>query len=332
MVGNSTPHSQTETTDVPNTINDFGFSPADVVPYMNDPQSFTYAPFDIETTGRLWDDEVNLLGIRKNGVTTVFTRTDAPSDDITLDEDALEATTEETVDVRRCKDEQALFERSRRYVGELFDGETIFVAYNGETYKGGFDLAFLRMRAEQYDMEHPFKGVRFFDPYEPIAQKGRLHTMRPTIRGNPDCGTLSKNQIREFAEFLGVELPEGDEFPDHLSTKRGLQAVVRAAETPDDVLAFAEERLVDPSDDSETAVGLPMARENTLDDVYEMITGGEDVAYDPWEDSGKVLDAWENGNLHDIALHNIADLYQTQAVMEMAVRQFDPRQLQPSWL
>ena len=331
MVENATPHSGVSTTDIPETVTDFGVSPADIKPYFKDPQGFDYAVFDIETTGRLRTDEVNLIGIRKGGITKVFARTDTPSEDVRLDEDALLDETGENVGVARCDSEEELLTRTRRHVGYLFDGETVFVAYNGETFNGGFDIPFLRTRAAVNDVSHPFKSVRFLDPYEAIGGNGRLNTTLPSITGSTDHGRPSKDQLYDFAEMFDIELPD-ERYPDHFSNKGAMSDFLREVENPSMVREFAEQEMNDPDSDSQASIDLPMRPDARLDEVYDTITGGEEVEYDPYRDSGRVLDAWVNGNMQDIALHNIADLVQTQRVVKFAVRQLDPDSLKPKWL
>lgn len=342
MVGNGTAHDEAATTDTPHLKQFENVSPRTLNPYWKDPQKMDWLVFDIETTGRAWDDEVNMIGLRsvgsyapngrlENAETRVFYRSDTPTGDDNLTEAALEEMTDENVTAVPCDGERELLEETREaVVTELVGPSTIVTAYNGQTKGGGFDMKFLRQRAEQYRMPHPFKDTRFVDAFGAVSKADRLNTLDTSILGSPEFGNLTKAQVETFIEEY-VPLPYPKEKGDHFGNKAAMTDWLYKVEehiSADIVALFAENEL----DGNQ-----PLRAHNDLDSVYEQITETQvlDVdptAYDPWSDSAKVLNAWEDGDMQSIALHNIADIVQTTRVMEMAVRQFDPYQLQPTWL
>jgi hypothetical protein len=69
-----------------------------------------------------------------------------------------------TVQVSVHGSEAALLEAVGEFVAERVLGrDVLLVAFNGETWRGGFDLPFLRTRYAAHDMVWPFRGVPYAD-------------------------------------------------------------------------------------------------------------------------------------------------------------------------
>ena len=118
--------------------------------------------FDIETTGFTVDDEVTVIGFGFEMGTRVFLHGAGES------EAELEAQVREqsghSVNLSTHPSEEALliavgeFGHSR-----LTRGELLLVAFNGERWKSGFDLPFLRTRLAKNDVDWPFSDLPYAD-------------------------------------------------------------------------------------------------------------------------------------------------------------------------
>jgi len=81
----------------------------------------------------------------------------------------------DTVQVQVCDSERDLLKRLRKEAGKRIRGKNrMLVAYNGETWRGGFDLSFLRTRCGFNDVCWPFDDIPYSD-LMPIVQK-RINT------------------------------------------------------------------------------------------------------------------------------------------------------------
>lgn len=122
--------------------------------------------FDIETTGFDVTDAVTVVGLELSLGCRVFLQADAD----TLDGDvaALEATIGERcgthVKLSLHASEAALLEAVGVFARERLHGEDVLlVAFNGERWKDGFDLPFLRTRLAATDVEWPFRDMPYAD-------------------------------------------------------------------------------------------------------------------------------------------------------------------------
>ena len=100
---------------------------------------------DIETTGFDVEDEVTVVGFGLSMGVRVFVQTDGrPPGDVTSEVDAA---TETVVNVSTHASEEQLLAAVKEFVAERLCGlDVLLVAYNGERWRGGFDLPFLRTR------------------------------------------------------------------------------------------------------------------------------------------------------------------------------------------
>jgi uncharacterized protein YprB with RNaseH-like and TPR domain len=120
---------------------------------------------DIETTGFTTEDEVTVVGFALPMGCRVFCQTSGRS------VSGLEARVRERVGgegahvvVSTHESEVGLLEAVGVFAGERLQGaEVLVVAYNGERWKAGFDLPFLRTRLAATGVEWPFVDVPYAD-------------------------------------------------------------------------------------------------------------------------------------------------------------------------
>ncbi len=126
--------------------------------------------FDIETTGFGVEDSVTVIGFALPMGCRVFVQTSgrrAPTVDETARADA-----PVHVQVSTHASEEALFGAVGEFVSErLRDDDVLLVAYNGERWRGGFDLPFLRTRYAQLDVAWPFVDVPYADVMSVVTNR-----------------------------------------------------------------------------------------------------------------------------------------------------------------
>jgi hypothetical protein len=142
-------------------------------------------PLDIETTGFAVDDEVTVVGFAVPLGVRVFVQTGGrPAGDV---RDAVEAATpgDVLVNVSTHTSEQGLLAATAAFVAErLRDDDVLLVAYNGETWNGGFDVPFLRTRYAQLGLQWPFTDVPYADLFPIVAD--RFNTTITSSDGDGD--------------------------------------------------------------------------------------------------------------------------------------------------
>ncbi|ELZ21061.1 hypothetical protein C475_18923 [Halosimplex carlsbadense 2-9-1] len=121
-----------------------------------------HVPFDIETTGLGAADEVTVVGFGLDLGCRVFYQTGGrPHDGC---ESAVKDRADELVKVSAHRSEAVLLEAVSEFVAQrLRSDDVLLVAYNGETWRGGFDLPFLRTRFAAHDLQWPFEDVPYAD-------------------------------------------------------------------------------------------------------------------------------------------------------------------------
>jgi len=119
--------------------------------------------FDIETTGFQTTDQVTVTGFDVEISSRVFLNIDDRGDPRTL-KDRIHDEMSPPVVLSIHENEAALLEAMTEFVeSNLTTQEIKLVAYNGETWKGGFDLPFVRTRLNAHDLEWPFHGLPYID-------------------------------------------------------------------------------------------------------------------------------------------------------------------------
>lgn len=121
----------------------------------------SHVAFDIETTGFDADDVVTVVGFELELGCRVFVQTDGTNaEDVGAVSDGVGV----TVQVSVHASEAALLEAVGEFVGErLQSRDVLLVAFNGETWRGGFDVPFLRTRYAAHDVRWPFRELPYAD-------------------------------------------------------------------------------------------------------------------------------------------------------------------------
>jgi len=131
--------------------------------------------FDIETEGLLVRDQITVAGIRLPLGSLVLLNTNGRSVSDGFEETVTESSGLEAVQVHIFDSERDLLARLTKIVQErIYDENRMLVAYNGETWRGGFDLPFLRTRCGRQNVRWPFHKIPYAD-LMPIVEK-RINT------------------------------------------------------------------------------------------------------------------------------------------------------------
>ncbi len=132
--------------------------------------------FDIETTGFEVADEVTTVGFAVPLGVRVFVQTGGAGVGGGEVEAAVRERTGEHVVVSGHESEAAVLRAVGAFAAERFRGEDVLlVAYNGERWRDGFDLPFLRTRLAATGVAWPFRGVPFADVMPVVTR--RFNTM-----------------------------------------------------------------------------------------------------------------------------------------------------------
>lgn len=146
--------------------------------------------FDIETTGFGVDDEVTTVGFAVPMGVRVFIQTGG------RDADNVETRVDDRVPVHvqvtTHTTERALFEAVGSFTTDrLQNDDVLLVAFNGERWKGGFDLPFLRTRLARLEIEWPFRDLPYADLLPVLTR--RFNTTVTSCDGG-DGGVVSDDQ------------------------------------------------------------------------------------------------------------------------------------------
>jgi len=123
-----------------------------------------------------WSEEITVSGFWfPTGHATLIINTGPHSIDQRHLESELAETSNASVEVIGTDNEASLLEAMGRVIFDRVDREyNCLVAYNAESWKGGFDLPFARTRCIQHGVNWVFDGLVFADLWEPV--KKRLNT------------------------------------------------------------------------------------------------------------------------------------------------------------
>lgn len=125
--------------------------------------------FDIETTGFSSDSVITVAGLaHQMGEFLVLNTGGADVAQAQL-QVTLERHTGNHLELAVCPDERALLSALDEFAGTHLDGDRHYLtAYNAETWKGGFDLPFLRTACIQHQLEWPFPDIAYADIFDLI--------------------------------------------------------------------------------------------------------------------------------------------------------------------
>lgn len=124
----------------------------------------THIPFDIETTGFAATASVSVVGFALPLGCQVFVNTADTAVQAERLERRVGARFETEIKLSTHHSEQALLEGIAEFLdNRIADREYLLVAYNGERFRGGFDLPFLRTRYLQNGLQWPFDSIPYAD-------------------------------------------------------------------------------------------------------------------------------------------------------------------------
>ena len=124
----------------------------------------TPVALDIETTGFETDDIVTVIGFALPLGCRVFLTTNNSQTDVESIQSEMSTIFETTVNLSAHDTEQEMLESVIEFsTDSLEPREYLLVAYNGERWRGGFDLPFLRSRCAQLGLQWPFNGLPYAD-------------------------------------------------------------------------------------------------------------------------------------------------------------------------
>ena len=155
--------------------------------------------FDIETTGFQTTDRVTVIGFDADISSRVFLNVGDRVKPSSLNERLDEEMNPDVV-LSTHESETALLRAMTDFVeASLTTQEIKLVAYNGETWNGGFDLPFVRTRLTTHDLDWPFIGLPYIDLLEVI--ESRFNTTETSLTA-------------VYEELIGNDLGELDPFAD----------------------------------------------------------------------------------------------------------------------
>ena len=168
--------------------------------------SLTPIVFDIETTGFETTAHTTVIGVVFPMGVRVFLNTDGKvvdTDQLSQQQESLFC---ETVVLSAHDSERELFDAFSASVTEkIAPREYFLTAYNGELWRSGFDLPFLRTRLLTHEIAWPFTDV----PYADLLPIFRARFNTTTGEDEQDA-TLE----HVYEELVGGDLTEHDPFED----------------------------------------------------------------------------------------------------------------------
>jgi hypothetical protein len=170
--------------------------------------------WDIETTGFNWNDVITVSGFWfPAGHATLILNTETPTIDTNGYDGQIEAVREELdVRIHVCEDEHDLLHKMDEVIFEQFEPNyNRLIAFNADSWQGGFDLPFLRTRCFVHDHSWMFDGVEFADLWEPI--KKRINTTNTTYNSATDINSLTGSHAILFNSDNPDALIDPEEHP-----------------------------------------------------------------------------------------------------------------------
>lgn len=169
--------------------------------------------FDIETTGFDSDAKITVAGLAADIGAWIALNTSGRE----ADSEGLAATLQEktgrTVRVSVYQNERELLTGVNEYVTATINGDTHYLtAFNGERWKGGFDLPFLRRVCARHNATWPFQGIPYVDVMDLVERFNTddcnsLEGAYNTLIGEPDCDPFDDSARAVTAHENGDWIP-----------------------------------------------------------------------------------------------------------------------------
>lgn len=291
--------------------------------FLNTPiEQMDFVSFDIETTGFLANDVITTFTVADGETYNAWVNTNGAECDASSTIEDIRETTGLSVSIQFASSEEELLSSVHDFIRASYSSDsTVFVAYNGERWKGGFDIPFIRTRCVLHNLPFPLKGYSYTDAQEVFGDKGRFNTTT-TVDG-VFIDDLRRSDLVDFATFAGVSANGNmDEiaarFPDDPSAEiDGFDGSLKEAFTE-----WCDERSMER----------PTHTYRDLCGVHSVLVGGEAGSYDPFTDSVEAVEAYEKENFQSILLHNIADVERTNDLADLMVKYTPKYEFRPTVL
>ena len=196
--------------------------------------------FDIETSGLEVDAVVTVAGFSHELGHWLFLNTADRNADEAMLTQHLRSKSQTPVSLTVVPTERALLEALSEFAEKRIDGDSHYLtAYNGETWKGGFDLPFLRSSCHRNGVSWPFGDLAYADMMEVIdrfdtGEVSDLVGVYDLLIGEDNCDPFDDSQsavsafesgdwqpllqhnladimrTRELAELAGRFVPRSD--------------------------------------------------------------------------------------------------------------------------
>jgi hypothetical protein len=152
-----------------------------------------HVAWDIETTGFGYAESLTVVGFwfpSGHATLVLHERPQTPADTEFLEGEIADRTDGVDVSVRVAEDNQEMLSVIGEVLFERFEREyNRLVAFNAESWKGGFDLPFLRAVSIRTNHQWVFDGIQFADLYDPLEK--RINTTIETDGTSADSNTLT---------------------------------------------------------------------------------------------------------------------------------------------
>jgi uncharacterized protein YprB with RNaseH-like and TPR domain len=127
--------------------------------------------FDLETSGFDEAAVVTVAGFAHQLTNKLILNTGGRRADASHLENDLTDCSKTHLELVVVEDERALLEGIGDFVHERLDGDAHYLtAYNGERWRGGFDLPFLRTACHRNDVRWPFGDIAYADTMDAIER------------------------------------------------------------------------------------------------------------------------------------------------------------------
>lgn len=264
-------------------------------------------PIDIETTGVTAKDTVTVIGFATKDQFDIYYR--IPNGE-TFEEhtepspsqlrDQLPNDIQDQISITAFETEEKLLEQALPMF-EVDAGATkddyILVGFNSD----GFDFPTLRTMCLLNDVVWPFSERQSLDISR--LYQNKFQTKKPDISG------LNMDHVEKFGNMIG--------------------APVNSNQYKSELVATVKEHGYKSSDLdqflSDEGLDLPTKTENTLDGIYELLVGEE--VEDPFDSSAEAVSAFNNGEIEDLLVHNIIDLYKTRRLTQAIIDYVDESEI-----